>query len=126
LLFADTSPVLAQADLPAAALRGRFLVEGPGHCGECHTPRNALGGLDRSRWLAGAPNLDGPGRAPDLTPRGLKWSEGEIASYLKDGFTPEYDVVGGAMVHVVDNFARLPDADRPPIAAYLKAIPAPE
>lgn len=126
LLFADTSPVLADEGLSDAARRGRFLVEGPGHCGECHTPRNALGALDRSRWLQGAPNPDGPGRAPDITPRGLKWSAEEVASYLKDGFTPEYDVVGGAMVHVVENLAQLPDADRTAIAAYLQALPTPE
>lgn len=124
LLFADPAFVVADAGLSDAARRGRFLVEGPGHCAECHTPRNALGALDRSRWLTGAPNLDGPGRVPDISAAGLKWSEADIAYYLKDGFTPEYDSVGGSMVEVVANTSRLSDADRAAIAAYLKAVPA--
>ncbi|MGG7566168.1 c-type cytochrome [Rhodovulum sp. DZ06] len=105
--------------------RGRFLVEGPGHCAECHTPRDPLGGLDRSRWLAGAPNPDGPGQVPDITPRGLSWSEADIAYYLESGFTPDYDSVGGSMVEVVENLAALPPEDRAAIAAYLKAVPTP-
>ncbi|MFT7390781.1 MAG: mono/diheme cytochrome c family protein [Paracoccaceae bacterium] len=125
LLFADTSDIVPDAELSDAASRGRFLVEGPGHCGECHTPRNALGALDRGNWLAGAPSPDGPGRVPDITPRKLTWSEAEIASYLKDGFTPTYDSVGGAMVEVVSNTAQLTDEDRAAIAAYLKAVPNP-
>ena len=57
--------------------RGRYMVEGPGHCGECHTPRDRFGGLDLSRWLAGAPNPEGKGRIPNITPGGKdtsKWS----------------------------------------------------
>ena len=61
-LYLDPAPVMqVGADLE----RGRYLVEGPGHCGECHTPRSAIGGPDLSRWLAGAPNPDG--RAPFRT-----------------------------------------------------------
>ena len=48
--------------------RGEYLVEGPGHCGECHTPRNLSGGLDTGRWLAGAPSPDGEGKVPNITP----------------------------------------------------------
>lgn len=105
--------------------RGRYLVEGPGHCGECHTPRNALGGPDLSRWLAGGPNPDGKGRIPNLTPHetGLTWSAADVAEYLRSGFTPEYDVAGGTMVDVVKNTATLTDEDRAAIAAYLKALP---
>jgi mono/diheme cytochrome c family protein len=51
------------------------------------------------------------------------WSERDIAYYLKTGFTPEFDTVGGSMVAVQENLARLPDADREAIAAYLKAVP---
>ncbi|MWD27236.1 c-type cytochrome [Aquicoccus sp. SCR17] len=105
---------------------GRYLVEALGHCGECHTPRNALGGSDRSRWLGGAPHPSGKGRIPDITPGGLTWSAGEIAEYLKSGFTPDFDTAGGEMAEVVENTARLSDADRAAIAAYLKAVPAVE
>ncbi len=113
------------ADLPdGPAVNGRYLSEALGHCGECHTPRTALGGLDASRWMAGAPNPTGQGRIPNITPAALDWSESDIAYYLETGFTPEFDSVGGHMAAVVANLAQLDDADRRDIAAYLKAIPA--
>ncbi|NIY99201.1 cytochrome c, partial [Salipiger sp. HF18] len=90
---------------------------------ECHTPRDALGGLDRSAWLTGAPNPNGRGTIPGLTPDKLSWGADEIAYYLSSGFTPDYDSVGGHMVEVVENFAALPDEDRAAVAAYLKALP---
>ena len=127
LLNLDAAPVVAVPAGDATLVRGRYLVEGPGHCGECHTPRNWSGGLDRSRWLAGAPNLDGEGSIPNITPdkNGLaKWSQEDIEYYLKSGFTPDFDTVGGSMVEVQENMALLPAEDRAAIAAYLKAVPA--
>jgi len=127
LLNLDSDPVVPVADDDATLLRGRYLVEGSGHCGECHTPRNWSGGLDRSRWLAGAPNLDGEGSIPNITPDkdGLAdWSLSDIEYYLKSGFTPDFDTVGGSMVEVQENMALLPAEDRAAIAAYLKAVPA--
>lgn len=109
--------------LTQTEIRGRYLVEALGHCGECHTPRNLLGGLDRGRWLAGAPDPSGKGTIPNITPATLTWSEADIAAYLETGFTPDYDSVSGHMVHVVDNFARLPASDRAAVAAYLKRVP---
>ncbi|MHA7876271.1 c-type cytochrome [Roseivivax sp.] len=103
--------------------RGRYLVEALAHCGECHTPRNALGGLDLSAWLTGAPNPSGEGRIPGITPGTLDWSATDIAYYLETGFTPDYDSAGGHMVAVIENFAKLPAADREAVAAYLKALP---
>lgn len=107
--------------------RGRMLVEGAGHCGECHTPRDRFGGLLRERWLAGAPNPEGKGRIPNITPGGENisaWSAADIAYYLESGFTPEFDTVGGSMVAVQENMAKLSDEDRAAIAAYLLALPA--
>jgi mono/diheme cytochrome c family protein len=105
-------------------------VEAVGHCGECHTPRDRFGGLDPSRWLAGGPVLevgtDAGSSVPNLTPHenGLAaWSERQIARYLETGFTPDYDTVGGSMVEVQENLARLSDSEREAIAAYLKAVP---
>ena len=108
-------------------LRGQYLVEGLGHCGECHTPRDSFGVAITSRWLAGAPNLEGDGRVPNITPDKAAlggWSIADIAEYLSSGFTPDYDVVGGSMAEVVENTSRLSGADRRAIAVYLKAIPA--
>ncbi len=109
------------------ALRGREIVEGAGHCSECHTPRNAIGGLLKDHWLAGGPNPDGEGRIPNITPSedGIgSWTEDDIAYYLETGFTPDFDSVGSSMADVVDNMSKLPAEDREAIAAYLKAIPA--
>jgi mono/diheme cytochrome c family protein len=121
-LYLDAAPVVTlPATASAEARAGQYLVEGPGHCGECHSPRNALGGTDRAHWLQGAPDAEGKGTVPGITSR-LKWSATEIADYLKTGFTPDYDSVGGTMVEVQANMAELPDADRAAIAAYLKAV----
>ena len=117
---------VVQGDLTAQELRGRYLAEALGHCGECHTPRTGTGGLDTGRWLAGAPNPSGQGTIPNITPAKLTWSEAEIVEYLTSGFTPDYDSAGGHMAHVVENLARLPASDRQAIAAYLKRVPAVE
>jgi mono/diheme cytochrome c family protein len=103
-------------------LQGRYLVEALAHCGACHTPRNALGGMDTAKWLGGAPNPSGNGTIPNITPGTLTWSEEDIAYYLESGFTPEYDSVGGHMAHVVDNFAKLDASDREAVASYLKRV----
>jgi mono/diheme cytochrome c family protein len=110
-------------DLTEQQRRGRYLSEALAHCAECHTPRDALGGLDRSAWMAGAPNPSGSGSIPPLTPDRLTWSERDIAAYLNDGFTPSFDSAGGHMVSVIRNLAMLPEEDRAAIAAYLKALP---
>jgi len=130
-IFLDTDPVILdpvsreEVDL-ALWQRGRYLVEGPGHCGECHTRRDLAGGLVLDEWLGGAPAPTGEGTIPNITPveGGFgSWSDADIAYYLESGFTPDYDSVGGEMVHVQENMARLPASDREAIAAYLKAIP---
>jgi mono/diheme cytochrome c family protein len=122
LLFMQDDWVVA-GNLPEEQARGRYLVEALAHCGECHTPRNALGGLRTDAWLAGAPDPAGDGQNPNITPAGLLWSEGEIAAMLQSGFTPDFDVVGGEMAEVVANTSLLSDEDRAAIAAYLKVVP---
>ncbi len=111
-------------DMTPTETRGRYIAEAMAHCAECHTPRNALGGLDKSRWLAGAPNASGEGTVPNITPGALDWSEEEIAYYLTSGFTPDYDSAGGHMAHVVTNFGKLPPEYAADVAAYLKRVPA--
>ncbi len=111
-----TEPATAEIE------RGRYLVEALAHCGECHTPRNALGGLDRAKWLQGAA-IPGEGKVPAISAAHLEWSPSDIAYYLETGFTPEFDSAGGAMTHVVENMGQLSASDRESIAAYLKLIP---
>lgn len=127
ILNLNSKPII---DVPTDSKQlqlGRYLVEGPGHCGECHTPRDWTGGLDTKHWLGGAPNPEGEGKVPNITPsdHGIgDWEEADIAYYLKSGFTPDYDTVGSLMVEVQENMAKLSDKDRQAIAAYLKAVPA--
>ncbi len=126
LLYLDPGPVMVVGDDPQL-LRGRYLVEGPGHCAECHTPRDMIGGLKTGQWLGGAPNPEGPGVIPNITPGGKNvgsWAAADIAYFLETGFTPDFDSVGGSMVEVVANISQLPPGDRDAIAAYLQAIPA--
>lgn len=126
-LFLDDAPVVALDDPSEEVARGQYLVEGPGHCGECHTPRNAIGGIEKGQWLAGGPAAEGGGTVPNITSGegGIgDWSEADIVNLLETGFTPDFDSVGGQMASVVRNMAELPASDREAIAAYLKAIPA--
>jgi len=100
--------------------RGRYLVEALGHCAECHTPRNAIGGLDISQWMQGAPNPSGQGTIPAISPDNLDWAAADIAYYLETGLTPDFDSAGGQMVKVIEGTAKLSPDDRQAIAAYLK------
>lgn len=121
-LFVSTAWVVT-GDLTPEEQRGRYLAEAVAHCGQCHTPRNALGGLKTSDWLAGGPNPDGPGKIPNITPAHLDWSKADIAAFLGTGLTPSYDSTGGQMADVVQNLAHLPKEDLAAIAAYLKKVP---
>jgi len=109
--------------------RGAYLVNGPGHCSECHTPRTLTGGLDRSLWLAGSTEGPEGELAPNITPdrrTGIgDWSAIDIAWYLETGIKPDGDDSQGLMAEVIEHgFARVPGADRAAIAEYLLALPA--
>jgi mono/diheme cytochrome c family protein len=103
--------------------RGAYLVRGLGHCGECHTPRDALGGLRDRRELAGQSKPPEP--APNVTPHadGLgDWSLADLVSFLETGQEPSGEFVGGVMGDVVDDARALPEADRRAIAVYLQSL----
>jgi mono/diheme cytochrome c family protein len=103
--------------------RGRYLVEGPGHCGECHTPRTFLGGPIESRRLTGAPLPAGKGKSANITAAGLSdWSESDIAYALSTGLTPSGDSLGGPMAAVVRNLSQVPQDDLNAIAHYIKTF----
>ncbi|EJL55855.1 cytochrome c, mono- and diheme variants family [Rhizobium sp. CF122] len=126
LYFSNEPRVALAAKVDDKVKRGQYLVEGAGHCGECHTPRDQFGGFEADRWLAGAPNPEGQGRIPDITPGSktvASWSQEDIANYLETGFTPDFDTAGGSMAEVQRNLAHLPKPELEAIAAYLKAVP---
>jgi len=127
LLFFEGAPFKPDPAKSEEWNRGAYLVNGPGHCAECHSSRNALGAIVQATRFAGGPNPTGEGSIPNITqhPDALgKWSKDEIAELLKTGMTPSFDSVGGEMAAVVRNIAQLPDADRLAMAEYLKSLPA--
>jgi mono/diheme cytochrome c family protein len=127
LVYLDGRPFTPDPARSAELNRGAYLVEGPGHCGECHSPRDVLGGIVPARRFAGGPDAEGKGWVPNITPHadGLAaWSAKDIAYLLQSGLTPDADSVGSSMGDVVRNTAKLSDADRSAIAAYVKSLPA--
>ncbi len=127
LLFFDGASFKPDSSKSEEWNRGFYLVNGPGHCAECHSNRNALGAIVQATRFAGGPDPEGKDWVPNITQAedGLgKWSKQEIAELLKTGFTPSFDSVGGLMAAVVRNIAQLSDADRLAMAEYLKSLPA--
>jgi len=128
LLFFTPGRFRPLPDRAAGSNRGAYLVTALGHCGECHTPRNWLGAMEPDAFLAGTPTGPDGKKVPNITPdakTGIgKWSEDDIVNLLKDGQTPEFDFVGGAMRAIVDDTSHLTDADRGAIAVFLKNVPA--
>jgi len=107
--------------------RGAYLVEGLGHCSACHSPRNLLGAIEKSRQFAGAV-IDGwfaLDLSEDITTGLGSWSIDDIATYLKTGALNGKTTAIGPMAEVVHNSLQyLTDTDLRAVAEYLKAIPA--
>jgi mono/diheme cytochrome c family protein len=127
LLFLDGKPFTPDPAQTAQWNRGAYLVNGPGHCAECHSPRNFLGAIVESRRFAGGPSPNGLGGVPDITQGKLHdWKVEELAETLLNGMTADADLVGGIMMEVVSNTKHLSAADREAMAVYLKSLPAPK
>jgi mono/diheme cytochrome c family protein len=131
VLFLHGGPLRSDPSRSAQWNRGAYLVSGPGHCAECHSPRNFLGAIVADERFAGGLAPDGKGWVPNITPVGLQhwskediaWSEKDIASFLDDGMNPAGDFAGGAMVETIRNTSKLNAADRAAIAAYIVSLP---
>jgi len=123
-LFMDGKPFTPDASHSARWNRGAYLVNSLGHCAECHSPRNALGGIIERQRFAGGPDPEGEGWVPNITQKGLAdWSEDDIADFLESGITPSNDSAGGSMVRVIRNTSQLRPDDRTAMADYLKSLP---
>ena len=123
-LYFTPGPFVADAKASAPVNRGAYLVQALGHCGECHTPRNFLGGPKRDRYLAGGKGTDDK-RIPNLTPTRLKKTgDKELKDLLTTGLTSDGDVLAEAMGEVVTNTtSQLTPADLDAVVAYLRAVP---
>ena len=124
-LFLDGQPFQPDPAQSAQWNRGAYLVNGPGHCAECHSPRNLLGAIIESQRFAGGPDPEGgDGWVPNITQAGIgDYSQRDIERILESGDMPDGDSVGGAMTAVVDNTSKLAPEDRAAIAAYVKSLP---
>jgi len=126
-LFHDAAPYTPDPEQSRLWNRGAYLVQGAGHCGACHTPRNALGAEKTGvHFLAGgladgweAPALNQLSKAP------IAWTESSLYEYLRTGYSPLHGVAAGPMAPVVHGLAQLPDEDVRAIAHYLAALSTP-
>lgn len=123
LRYLDGASLVPEPSKSAAWNRGAYLVTALGHCAECHSPRDFLGGIIESKRFAGGPSPDGRGWVPNITQKALSsWSEKDIAYLLETGNLPDGDSVGGDMAAVVNNTSQLPAADRAAMATFIKSL----
>ena len=124
LLYFDRTPIAPDATREPAWNRGRYLVEGPTHCAECHSSRNFAGAIKESTRFAGGKDPEGVGFVPNITPAAIgAWSTEDLVRIMTDGHTPEGREVGSSMNDVVVDTRMLPDDDRRAIATYIKSLP---
>lgn len=126
-LYLSSGAPVADPSKSADYNRGRYLVEGPAHCGTCHTPRDRFMGEQLSASLSGT--YLGSWHVPNITPDPVSgignWTVGEIVSYLKTGQATGKASAAGGMGEVVQhNTSKLLDSDLHAIAVYLKSVPA--
>lgn len=122
-LFFQPGPFTPDPQKSVTLNRGAYLLQALGHCGECHTPRNFLGGPKKDRFLAGGKMPDDHS-APNLTPTHLKqWSDAELSDILTSGLLPDGDVLGETMAEVVRNTTgQLTKSDLDALIAYLRSL----
>jgi mono/diheme cytochrome c family protein len=124
LLFMDDRLFIPDQARSPSWNRGAYLVNGFGHCAECHSPRNFLGGIINAQRFAGGPDPGGEGWVPNITPKGIgDWSQKDIAGFLENGVAPDGDTAGGLMVRMIKNTSQLKPEDRDAIAEYVKSLP---
>ena len=123
-LFTDGKTFVPDAAHSAPWNRGAYLVNSLGHCAECHSPRNFLGGIVAAQRFAGGPNPEGEGWVPNITQKGLAdWSVKDLDYFVETGQTPDGDSAGGSMARVIRNTSQLSSADRAAMAEYIKSLP---
>ena len=124
LLFFSPGPYVPDPALNPTLNRGAYLVNALGHCGECHTPRNFLGGPKRSRFLGGAKLTEGGDASNLRSPRVQKISDKDLKDFLLTAMTPDGDVAAESMAEVVRNTTgQLTVQDLDAVVAYLRSLP---
>ena len=126
LLYLDDKTFAADPARSAELNRGAYLVEGAGHCAECHSPRDVFGGIVAAKRFAGGIDAEGKEWVPNITQHAdgiAEWSQKDIAFMLENGLTPSSASVASTMADVVANTGKLSPEDRAAMAAYLKSLP---
>jgi mono/diheme cytochrome c family protein len=124
LLFFDRSPIVADPRRTPSWNRGHYLAEALGHCTECHSSRNQLGGIKPDTRYAGGPDQENVGFVPNITPAAIgHWSREDLQRALSTGLTPDERVIGSTMAAVVTDIALLPPSDQSALAEYIKSLP---
>jgi mono/diheme cytochrome c family protein len=122
----DTAPIVPDPSRSDSWNRGNYLVNGPGHCGECHTPRTWFLALDSSRFMEGGPHPEGDGKVPslrNLIGRGRYKDVADLATAMEFGEIMGYDKLSsGGMGAVQTNLSKLPKSDIAAIAEYLASL----
>jgi mono/diheme cytochrome c family protein len=124
LLFLRHAPLQPDPAKPPDWNRGRYLVEGLGHCQACHTPHNAFGAEDASKAFAGSlvDGWEAPGLTATTSPAAIAWTAEALYRYLQHGIDPEHTAVAGPMEPVSHNLSAVPEADVRAIALYLASM----
>jgi nicotinate dehydrogenase subunit B len=127
-LFHDNTAYRDDDSRSSAWNRGAYLVTGLGHCGACHSPRNAMGAeLSGEQHLSGG-TVDG-WHAPALTALSnspVPWTTSSLFDYLRNGYSREHGIAGGSMTQVVKSLAAVPDDDIQAMATYLASFSVPQ
>jgi mono/diheme cytochrome c family protein len=123
LLYLHKGPYVADRAKSEAWNRGAYLVEGLGHCGACHTPRNALQAERRGENLAGGVAEGWTAYALNqASPAPVPWDQAALAFYLRHGWHEAHGISRGPMVEVTQNLASASDADVQAIAVYVASV----
>ncbi len=126
-MFHETDSPLAEPAKSAEWNRGAYLVNGVGHCAECHSPRNAMGAVKGGKAFLSGAFVDG-WEAPALTSASraaVSWSEQEFYRYLRSGHTETHGIAAGPMAPVIHGLSSLPDSDVKAMATYLASFNPP-
>ncbi len=126
MLFLDGAPFRPDSTRSAELNRGAYITEALGHCAECHSGRNLLGGIKATERYAGGATPDGKGWVPNITPHAdgiAGWTVKDMISFLDVGLTPDGATVDGEMGAVITNTSKLPSVERAAMAAYLLSLP---
>jgi mono/diheme cytochrome c family protein len=128
MLFFAPGPLQSDPTQDGVWNRGKYLANAVAHCGECHTPRNFMGAMEKRLAFSGNPSGSDGQKVPNITsdPKdGIgKWSVEDIERVLETGQTPDFDYVGSGMAEVVKGTGQLTPEDRHAIAVYVKSLKA--